>query len=123
MIKNQPKVNTYKEYVKAFNEQNTKLPARLKKELRTRKEWQYAMNSGLNNKELFNVDFYEYSDKQAAAMQKAAGKTGQKLTKEKIKLGYFDWGKIEDKRMELRSQGMTGGQIAIIIGQQFFGSN
>lgn len=65
---------------------------------------------------------YEYSQRQGKALAVYAKESGQKLTQQQIRAGQIDWSMLENRQAELRAAGLRGGEIKLIIGQEYFGS-
>lgn len=65
---------------------------------------------------------YEYSQRQGKALAKYAKESGQKLTQQQIRAGQIDWSALENRQAELKAAGLTGSEIKIMIGQEYFGS-
>ena len=79
--------------------------------------------SNINNA-IINEQTYQFSEKQVAGYRRYLVETGQGFISDaNIRVGNFDMRPLYEEQAKLKSQGLTGKEIRIYIGQRFFGSD
>lgn len=79
--------------------------------------------TGMIIRDMVNDQAYKISKKQALAQQKAGKELGVKGSIQKYMMEDTDFQeKLNERAGQLYAAGMTGQEVALIIGQEYFGS-